>query len=128
MQVHSDVPSLAEYLVRARTAVVPLRLGTGAPNKVLEAIAAGAVIVGTSGALAPFSLPPGVAAEADTTEALADAVVGLLSDPAGLEARREAGSEQLMRFTPEALRTALERIIDEVAESGAPAHLSSGGA
>ncbi|HYH90186.1 MAG TPA: glycosyltransferase [Solirubrobacteraceae bacterium] len=127
MEVHSDVPSLADYLVRARTAVVPLRLGTGAPNKVLEAIAAGAVVVGTSDALAPFSLPPGVAAEADTTDALADAVLGLLSDPAGLEARREAGSEQLVRFTPAALRTALERIIDEV-ESSAPAHPSSEGA
>ena len=76
---------------RARTAVVPLRLGTGAPNKVLEAIAAGAVIVGTSaraGPVQPASRRRGRGGHDGGAGRRRGRPAG---DPAGLEARREAG-------------------------------------
>jgi glycosyltransferase involved in cell wall biosynthesis len=58
VEVASDVPSLVDYLARAQVAVVPLRgLGTGSPNKLLEAASSGAAVVATSWAGARFDVP-----------------------------------------------------------------------
>jgi glycosyltransferase involved in cell wall biosynthesis len=81
VEVASDVPNLADYLSRARVAVVPLRgLGTGSPNKVLEAASSGAAVVATSWAGARFDVPCLVADEA---EGIADGIDRLLGDDAG---------------------------------------------
>ena len=47
VEIASDVPDLSALLRRARVAIVPLRSGTGVPNKLLEAAAAGTAIVAT---------------------------------------------------------------------------------
>jgi glycosyltransferase involved in cell wall biosynthesis len=90
---------------------VPLRLGTGAANKVLEAIAAGAVVVGTSDALEPFGLAGDAALVADDPEAIATAIAALLDDPARLDAMRVAAASQLGRFSSEAMRATLEDVV-----------------
>ncbi|BEL09717.1 hypothetical protein Q0Z83_079080 [Actinoplanes sichuanensis] len=81
VEVASDVPSLADYLARARVAVVPLRgLGTGSPNKLLEAASSGAAVVATSWAGARFEVPCLVA---DDAEEFAAGIDRLLGDDAG---------------------------------------------
>jgi polysaccharide biosynthesis protein PslH len=78
IRIASDVPDLAEYLGRAKVAIAPLRLATGSPNKVLEAMAAGAAVVATPAAVAPFAFPADAFVAAATAETLAAAVAGLL--------------------------------------------------
>lgn len=80
--VHADVPTVAPYLQAARVAVVPVRIGTGSRVKALEAMAAGRPVAGTKIGLEGIDIEPGRdALVGDTPEALADAVVRLLSDP-----------------------------------------------
>ncbi|WP_093618528.1 glycosyltransferase [Actinoplanes philippinensis] len=81
VEIASDVPSLAGYLARARVAVVPLRaLGTGSPNKLLEAASSGAAVVATSWAAARFDVP---CLLADDAEEFAASIERLLRDEAG---------------------------------------------
>ena len=111
VDVRSDVADLFSHIASARVAVVPLRLGTGAANKVLEAIAAGAVVVGTSDALEPFDLPAEAAVVADDAESIAAAIAALLDDPARLAAMRSAAATRLGRFGSEAMRATLEDVV-----------------
>lgn len=111
VEIHSDVPDLIAHIRRTRIAVVPLRLGTGAANKVLEAIAAGAVVVGTADALEPFGLAGDAAVAADDAQAIASEIVALLDDPQRLDAMRVSAAAQLSRFTPAALGTALDEVL-----------------
>ena len=77
VEVASDVPSLAAYLERAKVAVVPLRgLGTGSPNKLLEAASSGAAVVATSWAGARFDVPCLVADDAEEFAAGIDRLLG----------------------------------------------------
>jgi glycosyltransferase involved in cell wall biosynthesis len=80
LQVRSDVPDVADYLRRAKLALAPLRIGTGSPNKVLEAMAAGAAVVATPEAVAPFAFGAGAVATGDGTQALALELDRLLAD------------------------------------------------
>ena len=111
VDIRFDVADLFSHIARARVAVVPLRLGTGAANKVLEAIAAGAVVVGTSDALEPFGLPADAAIVADDGGAIAAAVAELLDDPARLEAMRAAAAARLGSFGVQAMRATLEDVV-----------------
>jgi glycosyltransferase involved in cell wall biosynthesis len=80
VDVASDVPNLADYLARAKVAAVPLRgLGTGSPNKLLEAASSGAAVVATSWASARFEVPCLVA---DDAEEFAAGITRLLGDDA----------------------------------------------
>jgi glycosyltransferase involved in cell wall biosynthesis len=115
VEVRSDVPDLFGWIARAWIAVVPLRLGTGAANKVLEAIAAGAVVVGTTDALEPFGLADDAAVVADDPEAIAAAIATLLDDLPRLGAMRAAAASQLGRFSSEALRATLEDVVASAA-------------
>jgi glycosyltransferase involved in cell wall biosynthesis len=83
VEVHSDVDSVSSYLRRARVAVAPLEGGTGMPNKVLEAAAAGAALVTVPWAAERFGI---AAATATTAEEFAHQIVELLDD----EPRRRA--------------------------------------
>jgi hypothetical protein len=80
IQVRADVPDLAAYLKRAKVAIAPLRIGTGTPNKVLEAMAVGTAVVATTTAVEAFAFPPRSVAEAETADTLAAEVAHLLED------------------------------------------------
>jgi glycosyltransferase involved in cell wall biosynthesis len=79
--VHADVPDIDPHLRAARVALVPLRAGTGTRLKVLEAMAAGRPVVGTTIGLEGLGLRPGVdALVADSAIELAGAVVTIFED------------------------------------------------
>jgi glycosyltransferase involved in cell wall biosynthesis len=114
IQVRADVAALAPYLRRAKVAVAPLRIGTGSPNKVLEAMAAGAAVVGTSAALEPFAFPPGATETGDTAQALARAAERLLADPSARSALAERSTQVVEAYTSEAQRERLEAVLRSV--------------
>ena len=98
VQIDADVPDLTAYLRRAKVALAPLRLGTGTPNKVLEAIAAGAPVVATPAAVESFDFPTDAVAQATTAEEIADEVVRLLDDTDARERRVVRAGALLSRF------------------------------
>ena len=89
VQVTGFVPETRDWLARAAVSVAPLRIARGIQNKVLEAMAMGLAVVGTTQATQGVD---GVAERdflvADDAQAFADAVVRLLDAP---EAARELG-------------------------------------
>ena len=112
IEVRADVPDLAAYLSRARLALAPLRIGTGAPNKVLEAMAAGAAVVATPSAVAPFERA-GAFATAAGAEAIAAAADRLLGDEEQrLQLTREAW-RLVAAYGAGAQRERLERLVRE---------------
>lgn len=94
VDITGRVPDVTPYLDRAALVVAPLRLGGGMRVKVLEALAAGKVLVASPLAAEGLDLADGeqiVLARSDAE--FADAIVGLLSDPgrrAALAARARA--------------------------------------
>jgi sugar transferase (PEP-CTERM/EpsH1 system associated) len=81
--VTGTVPDLRPYLARATVAVVPLRYGAGIQNKLLEAMAMATPVVATPQAIAALQVQPGRdLLIADTSPALAAALVALLDDEA----------------------------------------------
>jgi sugar transferase (PEP-CTERM/EpsH1 system associated) len=76
------VPDTREYLARAAISVAPLRIARGIQNKVLEALAMGLPVVGTTSATQGVE---GRAGEhylvADEASAQADAITDLLAEP-----------------------------------------------
>lgn len=77
--VCANVPSMVDYFVRARTVVVPLRVGTGTRLKALEAMAACRPMVGTTVGLDGIGLEDGVHGRiADQPAQMAQAIVETL--------------------------------------------------
>lgn len=116
VEVASDVPDLRDYLNRSKIAVVPLRgLGTGSPNKLLEAAACGAAVVSTSWAQSRFDVPCVVAEDADGFAREIDRLLGS-------EALRERVTGEASRALDEhsAVRTTarLERVLQAAALAG----------
>ena len=75
------VEDVAAELRRADVLIAPLRMGSGTRFKVLEAMAAGVPVVGTSLGLAGINAVPGTHAEVGSNPGqLAEAVVRLLED------------------------------------------------
>jgi glycosyltransferase involved in cell wall biosynthesis len=80
VEVHADVPLMVPWLRWARVVVVPLHIGTGTRLKVLEAMAAGRPIVGTSVGLEGLGIVDRAQARvADDPSAIADAIAELLT-------------------------------------------------
>jgi sugar transferase (PEP-CTERM/EpsH1 system associated) len=79
--VTGTVPDVRPYLADAAMAVAPFRIARGVQNKVLEAMASGLPVVGTSMAFQALAAreEDGIRM-ADTPERLAEAVIALLSD------------------------------------------------
>ncbi len=79
IRITGAVPDVRPYLWRAAVAVAPILTARGIQNKVLEAVAAGLPTVVTPNIIS--SLPATIAdacVAAETADALADAIVGLL--------------------------------------------------
>lgn len=79
VEVHADVPDMADELAAARVVVVPMRYGTGTRLKALEALAARRSLVGTTVGLAGLDLDDTHARVVDDPVGLADAVVDALT-------------------------------------------------
>jgi len=79
--VTSSVPDVRVYLAQAAVAVAPLRVARGIQNKVIEAMAMGAPVVGTSAALEGLELTDEDGARrADDPEAFSREVTALIRD------------------------------------------------
>ena len=79
VEVHGDVPDMADWLRQSRVVVVPLRFGTGTRIKALEAMAAGRPVVGTTIGLAGLGIEDGVHAHiADEPHRIADRIIDAL--------------------------------------------------
>ena len=109
LEVATDVAETAAYLSRAKIAVAPLWSGTGSPYKVIEAAAAGAAVVGTRAALAPFGLAAGAA---DDAAGFAAAIVHLLEDPEALTSAREEAAHAARLHTAGRMTERLEAVLE----------------
>ena len=108
VEVYADVPDVQPHYGAAALSVVPLLSARGVQNKVLEAMAAGLPVIGTAPVAAGlFNEHPLVIA--DETQAMIDACLRLLRDPA--EARRlgAAGRAYVRRHHDWAASAALLR-------------------
>jgi sugar transferase (PEP-CTERM/EpsH1 system associated) len=87
VEVVGEVDDMRPEVWGAAVAVVPLRIAPGIQNKVLEAMAAETPVVATRAALRSLSGTPGEHyLAADTPEEFAEAVAGLIADPAAADA------------------------------------------
>jgi glycosyltransferase involved in cell wall biosynthesis len=114
LEVASDVPDLHAYLRRARVALVPLRGGTGAPNKVVEAAASGAALVATPWTLERFAMQAPAAQTAGEFAAEADRLLG---DEDARRAAVEGAMPAVREHTLTALIARLEELLQSVARS-----------
>jgi polysaccharide biosynthesis protein PslH len=86
------VPEIRPFLHATDVYVAPLRMGSGTRLKILEAMAAGCVVVATTSAAA--GLPPDVKKAmilADTETEMSDAIIKLLRNQSDRQALGEAG-------------------------------------
>lgn len=83
VRVTGAVPEVTPYLERCAAFVAPMRIGGGFPNKVAEALAAGAPTVATPAAHAgiPGLVPGEHLLEAGTPEEFASKTLRILEDP-----------------------------------------------
>jgi glycosyltransferase involved in cell wall biosynthesis len=92
VEVTGEVADVGPFFAEASAYVAPLRIGGGSRLKLLEACAHGVPIVSTSLGAEGIDLVPGRdALVADDPAAFAEAVVGLLRDPAPRRALAAAG-------------------------------------
>jgi len=80
------------HLREGDISAIPLRVGSGTRLKAFEAMAMGLPVVSTTLGVEGLGLEPGHDyAAADTAGAFADAIVGLLNDPASRQRLAESG-------------------------------------
>ena len=95
--VTGTVDDVRPYIAKAPVYVVPLRIGGGTRLKIFEALAMGKALVSTRVGAEGLPLESGKHfIEADEPQAFADAVVGLLRDPARREALGTAGRKLMV--------------------------------
>jgi len=94
VEVTGTVADVTPYLARSRVVLAPLRAGGGTRLKILEALDAGRPIVATSvGCEGMEDLVGRGVVVADTAAGLAEAIAGLLVDPAHASALGQAGHD-----------------------------------
>lgn len=92
VEVTGFVPDTREHLARAAVSIAPLRIARGIQNKVLEALAMGLPVVGTTSATQGVEGTPGRDyVVADDASAFAAAVADLLEDRARADELGRAG-------------------------------------
>jgi sugar transferase (PEP-CTERM/EpsH1 system associated) len=92
IEVTGTVPDLRPYLAQATVAVCPALYAVGIQNKVLEAMAMGAPVVSTSAGCAALESEQGnEVIVADGEDALATAVLRVISNPDMAQSLSEAG-------------------------------------
>jgi glycosyltransferase involved in cell wall biosynthesis len=114
VQVTGEVPDLSLEIARSQIYVAPLVSGSGFKTKVIEAIAAGTYVVGTSYA-AEFLTPElrECITVADGPSDLAQAILSALADPEALRPSVEKAQAILRRnYSWDARATDLERIFN----------------
>ena len=117
IEVTGTVPDVRQYYGEALAAVVPLRVGGGTRLKILEAMAAGVPVVATTlGAEGLAARPDADYLLADTDEAMAQAIMNVVRDPAAWSRLAAAGRDLVQRrYDWTALGDALaERLIETV--------------
>jgi glycosyltransferase involved in cell wall biosynthesis len=119
IEVRSDVPEMDGYLRRAKIALAPLRIGTGFPNKVLEAMAAGAVVVATPTAVAPFAFPPGAVVTSENADGLAAEAIRLIDDADARERLAARARPLVAAYDADAQQERLDALL-EAARSSSP--------
>ena len=100
--------ALADHYRSAGVAVVPLRFGAGVKGKVIEALHHGLPLVTTSVGMQGLDGLDAVAPVHDDAAEIADAIVGIMEDPAHWEALAQAGRSYVAeRFSQAAVRQVL---------------------
>lgn len=117
VSVTGEVDDVRPHLVRAAAVVVPMVSGSGIKNKVLEAMAAGRPVVGTSMAVEGLPVVSGrEAVVADGPERLAASITSLLASPAQQDAiGRAARAFVEERYTWDACAGAYDHLYRELA-------------
>ena len=119
VNVTGTVPDVRPYLVNASVAVAPLRIARGVQNKILEAMAMGLPVIGTSNAFQGISASEQNGIRIiDDPVSFAEEVVKLLNDPV---LRSECG-RRARQFVQQHCRwedcgLALEKLIEDMGES-----------
>jgi glycosyltransferase involved in cell wall biosynthesis len=108
---------MSALLRRARIAIVPLRSGTGVPNKLLEAAAMGAAIVATPRAAAAAGIA--VVTACDAT-ALAAVVSQLLADEEARTALAARALADLASRSPAMIAARLQNVLERAVRDMGP--------
>jgi len=117
IEVTGEVPDVADWLLRARVAVAPLRIAAGMQNKIVQAMACELPVVATSVANEGIGAVPGEhIVIADDATGIAEAVTGLLRDPERARKIGRAAREFVeSHWTWEANFERLEAVLAEIA-------------
>jgi sugar transferase (PEP-CTERM/EpsH1 system associated) len=98
VEVTGSVPDVRTYLARSHVSVAPFSIAAGIQNKILEAMAYGLPVVGTSRAVQGLSADARRAVDiADTPEEMAATIVGLIRDPQLAHSRGMEGRLRIAR-------------------------------
>jgi glycosyltransferase involved in cell wall biosynthesis len=116
VEVHADVPDLAEFLAAARVTIAPMSSGSGVPMKVLEAMAAGVPAVVHPWAADGLGGDAGEAvAVAANAEEWVDVLAGLLSDHQRARDLGRRGHELWRRvYHPQRVADQIRAVVNEV--------------
>jgi len=117
VEVHADVPDLAEFLAAARVTIAPMSSGSGVPMKVLEAMAVGVPAVvhpwAAEGLCGDVGDAVAVAANADEW---VGALVSLLSDQSRARDLGRRGHELWRRvYHPQRIADQIRKAVEEAA-------------
>ena len=130
--VTGTVDDVRPHVAEAAVYVVPLRAGGGTRLKIFEALAMGKAVVSTTVGAEGLAVTPGRdIAIADEPDRFADAVVGLLRNPARREALGRAGRLLVQRrYSWEQISREFDRCCESVvrirrARSGTPLALTT---
>jgi polysaccharide biosynthesis protein PslH len=103
--VESPVADMPVFLRRARVVAAPVTLGTGTPNKVFEALEAGAAIVASPEVVARVGMADLPVRTAATAGEFADQLVTLLKDPDVASREGAAGRDWVVKHADRTLFT-----------------------
>ena len=117
VELRADVADLSAVLAEAAVVLAPMRLGTGAQYKVLDAVGAGRACVLSPVANAGLELEDGTAAlvRDRDPDAFAEATVALLDDPSLRRRLADEAQRRLADFRPEAVAEAWRKAVEGVA-------------